>query len=452
MHWRNTYVAGATSSTDFPTVNAIQPVRAGGTDTGDGFVLKVNPEGSALIYSTYLGGSDQDQPFGMTADGTGNVYVAGQTSSRDFPTVNPLKPAHGPEQFDGFVAKMNAAGSALVYSTYFGGSNGDRVIGVAADAEGNAYLIGVTGSLDFPTVNALQPSFGGSYNDAFVSKLNPAGSALVYSTYLGGGGDRVQDLGVGIAVDVAGDAYVVGRTSSPNFPTANAVQPLIADDTDAFVAKITGRPLPGMIGIAPVVGTQGTTIPVTITGMNFIAGSTTVQVSGSGVAAGPVLVSTPQSLSTTFTIDTTARLDVRDVTVTTPQGTSNRLWFTIVSSAPGCGVSLPVRVGGTPADANFHYGIGAREPTTGTWALGFLYYNGTGVSIHGVALSNGPFIPNGPPPIYWTHRLQTPPILGVVNLFYNPDLCAYELSLTPGVSPSAEAGIRSRLNAMVGGR
>jgi hypothetical protein len=311
---------------------------------------------------------------------------------------------------------------------------------------------GATSSLNFPIVNAVQPSYGGSVSDAFVAKLNASGQSFTYSTYLGGGGDRVIEGASGIAIDDAGDAYVVGSTRSANFPTANALQPLIAADTDGFVAKITDAALAGMTGLVPAVGTQGTTIPVTITGMNFVPGSTRVQVSGSGVVVGPVIVTTSDSLSTTLTIDGAARLDVRDVTVTTPQGTSNRLWFTIVSSAPACGVSLPVTVHGTPTDMNFHYGIGAREPTTGTWALGILYYDGTGVSIYGVALSNGPFIPDGPPPIYWKRPFKPPPILGVVNLFYNPDLCAYTLSLTPGVSSSAEAEIRRRLDAMQGTR
>jgi len=111
-------------------------------------------------------------------------------------------------------------------------------------------------------------------------------------------------------------------------------------------------------------------------------------------------------------------------------------------------VSLPVTVEGTPTDVHFRYGIGAREITTGTWVLAFLYYDGSGVSTYGVPLSSGPFVPDRQPYTYWVRPYQPPPILGVINAFYNPNLCAYTLSLTPGVSPGAAASIRSRLDAM----
>ena len=136
--------------------------------------------------------------------------------------MNPLQPAFEGIGYDAFVVKINPAGSALVYSTYFGGSGLDLAHGIAVDSAGNAYVTGITQSTDFPTMNPLQPAYGGGDQDAFVAKINPTGSALVYSTYLGGG---ENDLGYGIAVDSAGNAYVTGATSSTNFPTMNPLQP-----------------------------------------------------------------------------------------------------------------------------------------------------------------------------------------------------------------------------------
>jgi Bacterial Ig-like domain (group 3)/Beta-propeller repeat len=223
------YVTGYTGSTDFPTMN---PLQAYGGDY-DAFVAKLNPSGSALVYSTYLGGSLEDVGYGVGVDSVGNAYVVGFTESTNFPTMNPLQPANG-GGFDAFVAKLNSAGSALVYCTYLGGSGAEFGNGVAVDSTGNAYVTGQTNSLDFPTENPLQPANGGGL-DAFVAKLNPSGSALVYSTYLGGSGD---DLGLGIAVDSTRNAYVTGQTTSLNFPTENPLQKKYAGHGDAFVSKI----------------------------------------------------------------------------------------------------------------------------------------------------------------------------------------------------------------------
>jgi len=238
----NAYVTGWTSSTNFPTASPLQPALAGGSDA---FVAKLNAAGSALLYSTYLGGSGSEAEFlsstgRIAVDGSGNAYVTGVTSSRDFPTVNPLQPALA-GFLDTFVAKLNAAGSALLYSTYLGGSVrggsgifGDYSFGIAVDGSGNAYVIGMTESLDFPTVSPLQPNYGGGTFDAFVSKLNAAGSALLYSTYLGG--SSFDGGGGGIAVDGSGNAYVFGNTDSVNFPGV----PLPGSGFGTFVAKIIG--------------------------------------------------------------------------------------------------------------------------------------------------------------------------------------------------------------------
>jgi hypothetical protein len=225
------YVTGTTFSTDFPTANALQPSNHGGT--GDAFITKINPAGTAFVYSTYLGGTAEDDGVDVAVDSTGNAYIAGETDSTDFPVVNAIQPsAHGSR--DVFVAEMDAVGSALVYSTYLGGTGYDSVGGIAVDATRSAYVIGTTRSLDFPVVNAFQPVFQGN-GDAFVTKINGSGSALVYSTYLGGTAD---DFGYGIAVDSKGNAYATGCTNSADFPLANAIQPTNHGHENAFVAKI----------------------------------------------------------------------------------------------------------------------------------------------------------------------------------------------------------------------
>jgi hypothetical protein len=294
----NAYVVGWTQSTNFPTVNPFQAANGGAEcNCYNAFVAKINPEGSALIYSTYLGGTDNDDfGYGIAVDGGGNAYVAGSALTTDFPVTSgafqTTAPAGGgfvskfnsagsalvystylggqfsgatgiavdsedntyvtgvtsanfpvtPGAFqttpgggtDAFVTKLNPAGSALVYSTFLGGVSSDSGSDIALDSADNAYIIGATQSTNFPTINALQPVYGGN-GDAFVTEINPTGSALVYSTYLGGSG---YDFGNGIAVDNMGNTYVVGDTSSTNFPTANALQPRNAGNGDAFVAEI----------------------------------------------------------------------------------------------------------------------------------------------------------------------------------------------------------------------
>jgi hypothetical protein len=226
----NAYVTGSTDSTDFPTQNPLQPSNHG---NGDAFVTKLNAAGSAFVYSTYLGGSDQDYGYGIAVDASGNAYMTGSTNSTDFPTRNPYQ-ASKHLGVVAFITKLNAPGSALVYSTYLGGSSGDSGKGIAVDASGNAYVTGSTNSTDFPTRNPLQTSNHG-LGDAFVTKLNATGSALVYSTYLGGSS---SDLAVGITVDASGNAYVTGYTYSTDFPTRNPLQASNHGPPDSFVTKL----------------------------------------------------------------------------------------------------------------------------------------------------------------------------------------------------------------------
>jgi hypothetical protein len=225
----NAYVTGETASINFPTRNPLQSPFG-----GDIFVSKFETEGSALVYSTYLGGDRGDSGSGIAVDNSGNVYVTGYTLSTDFPTVNPLQRTNG-GNYDAFVSKLSAEGSALVYSTYLGGGSLDTAQGIAVDPSGNAYVTGHTMSVNFPTANALQPNLAAT-SDAFVTKLNAAGSALVYSTYLGGGGG--SSGGTGIAVDPQENAYLTGSTTATNFPIMKPLQPSFAGRVDAFVSKL----------------------------------------------------------------------------------------------------------------------------------------------------------------------------------------------------------------------
>src|SRR5437588_748149 len=210
----NAYVTGYTVSTDFPTTAGAFQTTARGNN--DAFVAKINPSGSALVYSTYLGGNANDYGYAIAVDGSGNAYVTGSTTSPDFPTTAGAFQTTPSGNNDAFVAKINPSGSALVYSTYLGGNANDYGYGIAVDGSGNAYVTGSTTSPDFPTTaGAFQTTPSGN-NDAFVAKINPSGSALVYSTSLPGNPNADR---YGIAVDGSGNAYVTGSTTSPDFPT-----------------------------------------------------------------------------------------------------------------------------------------------------------------------------------------------------------------------------------------
>ncbi|MPZ70986.1 MAG: hypothetical protein GEU71_15895, partial [Actinobacteria bacterium] len=231
------YVTGSTTSADFPTSAPIQASNAGSEDA---FVTKLNPSGSALVYSTYLGGSNGavalgvDIARGIAVDGTGAAYVTGSTTSTDFPTQVPFQPINGGGA-DAFVTKINDKGSGLLYSTYLGGVIDDRGNALAIDSSGAAYVTGSTTSANFPLQAPFQATNGGG-DGAFVTKLNAAGSAPIYSTYLGG---SAIDVGFGIDVDGAGAAYVTGSTSSTNFPTVAPIQGTYGGSFDAFVTKLS---------------------------------------------------------------------------------------------------------------------------------------------------------------------------------------------------------------------
>ncbi|MFN0084935.1 MAG: SBBP repeat-containing protein [Blastocatellia bacterium] len=226
------YLAGSTVSGDFRTANPFQP---GNRGSSDAFVAKIKGDGSQTIYSSYLGGAGFDEAYSVAVDAFGNAYVAGQTASNDFNTVNAMQPANAGGGSDAFIAKVNAAGTALIYSSYVGGSGVDVAYGVAVDVNTNAYLTGHTFSADYPVANPLQGANAGNA-DAFISRINASGSGFVYSTYLGGAGG---DFSRGIAVDGNAQAYIAGRTASTDFPVRNALQPASRGNLDAFVAKLS---------------------------------------------------------------------------------------------------------------------------------------------------------------------------------------------------------------------
>jgi PKD repeat protein len=261
------YMTGDTRSTNFPTKNAMQPTNAGGYF--DSFVTKLTPD-HQLAFSTYLGGSADDEGGAIQVDGAGSVYVTGATNSDNFNLKTPIQPWAG--NFDAFVSKLDSAGG-LVYSTYVGGRGEDTGGGIGVDSTGSAYIDGQTTSTDLPTVNAYQPTNHGAH-DAYVAKLAPNGRSLVYSTYLGGTADDHAGF---IAVDRGtGAVYLTGNTASDDFPVLNAVSSTRRGSPDAFVTKLQPS---GALGYSTYLGggavTSGNAITIDDAGSAYVAGETT---------------------------------------------------------------------------------------------------------------------------------------------------------------------------------
>jgi hypothetical protein len=269
------YVTGRTAATDFPITAGAFQTNYGG---GDAYIAKLNPAGTALVYSTYLNGASGNS---IAVDSAGSAYITGEAGPPNFPTT-PGTFRTSPMGFDTFVTKLNPAGTALVYSARFGGNFDDFGRGIALDDAGNAFITGWTvcraRTCSFPTINAFQANYAGGNNDAFVTKINSSGSALIYSTYLGGGAilNGTDDWGEGIAVDSAGSAYVTGYTYSPDFPVSPGAYDTTREGLDAFVTKFApdGTSLIYSTFIGGPSREQGQGIAVDTGGNAYVTGST----------------------------------------------------------------------------------------------------------------------------------------------------------------------------------
>jgi len=400
----NAYIAGFTRSSNFPTAAAFDSTLGGLQDI---FISKINPTGTGLVYSTFLGGSLDDSAYDLAIDAAGNVYLTGRTSSLDFPLVNAFDSTHtsGGGAEDAYVARLNPSGSALVYSTFLKGQFGARGYGIATDGFGNAYVTGTTSinhpvtlsafsavtfntgfltklntnasgaaslvystflgptgfaegraiaadatgnvyitgntnstSTNFTTPGAFQTTYGGGTQDAYVEKFNTnlsGAASRVYSTYLGGsdqdfGGSAAQGFGKAIAIDASGNVYLTGQTKSTNFPTLNAFQSTNAGpagSVDAFVTKLNSA------GSALIYSTylggngtnadEGRGIAVNVVGNAYVTGMTN--------SANFPTTTPPPPLSTTGGIF---------LTKFTPAGTPLQYSTRLVSGAGDFGIGV----------------------------------------------------------------------------------------------------------------
>ena len=225
------FLVGSTTSNNFPTTSGVfQPLYGGNQDA---FLTKMKPDGSALIYSTYIGGTGIDFGSAVTLDSSGDAFVTGSTQSTDFPTLNPIQLGNA-GLYDAFVTEVSPVG-ALIYSTYLGGSLSDYGTGIAVDSAGDVDVSGYTYSTNFPTQNAYQSTLSGG-SDIFITKFTPGSSALLFSTYLGGSS---LDKSTAMAVDSGGNIYLTGSTQSANFPvTGTAYQSALQGTSNAFITKV----------------------------------------------------------------------------------------------------------------------------------------------------------------------------------------------------------------------
>jgi Beta-propeller repeat/Abnormal spindle-like microcephaly-assoc'd, ASPM-SPD-2-Hydin len=282
----NAYVTGSTQSPDFPIPSGTTnpPFQSTVSGSSDVFIAVVNFSGTALLSSTYLGGTQADTGQGIQVDGSGNIYVTGYTFSTDFPTMNPIQTANKGNA-DIFVTELNSSLSALTFSTYLGGSERDRGFGISLDSSANMYITGDTQSSDFPTSQppVLQAAYGGN-GDAIVAEIKAGTTpSLGYSTYLGGTG---TDQANGIAVDSSGNVGVVGFTNSTDFPLFDAMQQILGLNggsgcgsslcPDAFITKL--KPGGSQTVYSTFLGGNGAdfgqAIAVDSAGDLYVAGST----------------------------------------------------------------------------------------------------------------------------------------------------------------------------------
>ena len=240
----NIYVIGKTNSSDFTTTSGIFDDSYNGNEDVDIFVLKLSSDGSELLFSTFIGGDDDDFPYGISLDSENNIYVSGWTFSSNFPTTPGCFDETYNENGDAFVFKLDQNGTNLNYSTFIGGNSTDSDSRIVLDADNNAYVAGITNSSDFPTTeNSYNQSYSGGikYGDVFVLKLNPNGTELVYSTYVGGSDD--EWWGGSLTIDSLNNTYITGSTASEDFPTTSGCydDSYNGGNTDAIVFKLNSN-------------------------------------------------------------------------------------------------------------------------------------------------------------------------------------------------------------------
>ncbi len=374
------YVAGSTASANFPVVNAASSKLAGGHDA---FALKINSVGNLLVYSTYLGGTNTDYGYAIAVDSSGNAYIAGDTLSANFPISSGAAQTDFGGDQNVFVTKLTSAG-AISYSTFLGGSGTDHAGGIAADSSGNAYVAGGTTSTNFPVADAIQSTNGGG-QDAFLTKLNSAGSQFLYSTYLGGngGGSGAPEEANAVAVDSSGNAYIAGTTNSTNFPvTAGAFQTQFTAVQDAFVAKVN----PSGNGLAF---------------SSLLGGSAFNWASGVAAGAGGILYVDGYTSSADFPI------------VAATQGVFGGLYdaFVSVFTANGSSLSFSTYFGGSGSDSANALAVDSS---------GNIYLGGQTSSVD-LATANSIQATNAGNPVGWMARIgvttvltpQLPAVIGV---------------------------------------
>jgi hypothetical protein len=382
----NAYIAGETFSIDFPTVSPIQSANAGAED---GFVAKLNAAGTALLFSTYLGGSSDDLVTGIALDGLGNAYVTGLTLSTNFPTTTGALQTSQAGAEDGFVTAIKADGSAKIYSTYLGGSLNDEAVGIAVDSAGEAYVTGNTQSSNFPTtLNAAQTILKGTTN-VFITKLKADGSGLLFSTYYGG---TVNDSGTGIALDAFNDPYVTGRTLSGDFPVSvNAFQSTLSGTSDAFITELSNT---GFVVYSSYLGGTGNenslpgfspppplgAVAVDATSNAYLAGDT-ASTTGFPVSSSPLQPAYRGGLADAFVAkvgaapaDFSVAISPTSISTTSGQTTAAiAVTVSSVNAAFGAGVTLSC--GGKPSKAACNFSTisvtpgGSGSPGTATLTI-----------------------------------------------------------------------------------
>jgi hypothetical protein len=318
----NAYVGGWTTSPNFPvTAGAFQTVYKGSIASPTGFVTKMNSTGTALKYSSYLGGSSTQRVLGIAVDETGNAYSTGLTGSLDFP-VTPGAFQTTLLSTSAFVTKMNSEGTGLVYSTYFGGADPGGVsfgLGIVVDAAGNAFVVGATTSSQLPvTADAFQAGKKGSppFFNVFLTELNPTGASLIYSTYIGGSIGN-GDHGAAIALDSAENAYLTGYTDSSDFPvTPGAFQTASGAPREVFISKFA-------LGSGSTLTATTTRVSSSANPQNFGVGvtftATVAPRSGSGIPTGSIAFSVDGTSESSVALDGTGHASYATSTLSAGQ-------------------------------------------------------------------------------------------------------------------------------------